>query len=105
MVVDLRTGICLDCRTGPPLCDGCHAEIIRTLRGTAWVWGLLWGRELHRLIPEPRKPWPAYDSEAAEKLRRIARKKVASLARGDERTIEVLARACAEGAEQGYREG
>lgn len=48
-------------------------------------------------------PWPSWEDERAAGVRAIARKKVADLA-GDERLLEVLARACAAAAAAEYAE-
>jgi hypothetical protein len=96
---------CSDCGGRAPLCDECHRDIMFTLAGTAWVRGRRWGESLNRIMPRPLAPWPAYDSDRAAKLQRICRRKVDDLARGDERTLDALARRVAVGAEAGYYEG
>ena len=48
------------------------------------------------------RPWPSY--EASERVREIAARKVAELARGDERLADVLARTCADAARRAFED-
>ena len=92
---------CLTCGQRAPYCDLCFAQRVYWYGSQAQHTGWLWGRAVARVA---NGAWPEYDDPAAEKLRAIARRKVADLASGDERLWDVLARKCAQGAAKGYAE-
>lgn len=96
---------CRTCLGRAPLCSECFAEILRIHRGTAAARGDRWGESINMVVARPLRPWPAYDSPAGAKLRAIARRWVAELARGDEAATDALARACAAAAEVAYYRG
>lgn len=81
------------------------AITLSALRGAAACRGDRWGESVHRIVDRPLRPWPAYDSDAAARIRAIARRKVADLAGGDELALDHLARVCAAAAEQAYYRG
>ncbi len=65
------------------LCDDCVAEHMTWHRGIAYNRGETWARAIAEVIPIER-PWPM-----TEKMRAIARRKVAELA-SDERLLQLL---------------
>jgi len=87
------------------LCDA-HAEAwIRSHRGTAAELGVHWAAAVASGLPHDRatwSPWPAYDEPGADKLRRVAWRKVVHQGLGDHRVTTELARACAEAARAWY---
>ncbi len=73
------------------MCDACVEQHLKWHRGIAYNRGQDWARAIAEVIPIDR-PWPI-----TEKMRAIARRKVAELA-SDQRLLEALADAVVEGA-------
>lgn len=68
------------------------------LAGVAKLRGELWGESVREA--GERSPWPTWDE--SERVREIARRKVADIAGADVELLETLARMCAGSAADAY---
>ena len=91
---------CSTCGAQSPLCDRCLDATFAQLGGVAKVRGHDWGRAVRQVMPG--QPWPTF--EESERVQAIARRKVEELARGDDRLLDLLARACAAEAREAYED-
>jgi len=91
--------VCDVCGREPPLCDRCVDDALATQAGHAAARGYAWGQRVARMLGATRRRWPTWD--ASERVRQLARAKVADLAL-DERVLDRLARCCAAEAERAY---
>ena len=83
---------------GETLCDLCLARELLWLGSEAHRIGHAWARAVKSVIPD--QPWPSWDE--SERIREIARRKVAKLGQGDERLLDRLAKVCAASARHHY---
>jgi len=90
---------CTVCDHEPPLCDRCVDDDLAALGRHAAARGYAWGQRVARSVGAHRQPWPTWD--ASPRLQKLAREKVADLAR-DARLLERLAQRCAAEAAHAY---
>ncbi len=96
---------CETCGGKSPRCDRCLDDLVEQLAGVCAVRGERWGAEVRLELARrirPAAPWPDYDADDGEKLRAIAKKKMADVAGADETLLERLARRCAAAAARAY---
>ncbi|MCB9564208.1 MAG: hypothetical protein H6708_27775 [Kofleriaceae bacterium] len=85
---------CATCGAMPPVCDRCIEARLASLRGVAASRGMRWADGVRVRMPMRRAPsrWPGWS--ASDRVREIARRKVAGPTH-DDRLAERLAEVCA----------